>query len=49
MEDESAEQYNTTLHQLAEQCDYKDIKSELIHDRLVVGLRNAALSEKLWH
>ena len=32
-EGESAEQYITVLYQLAERCDYKDMKSQLICDR----------------
>ena len=47
MEGESTEQYITVLHQLAERCEYGELKSELIRDRLVVGIRDTALSEKL--
>ena len=47
LEDESAEQYITTLYQFAERCEYGDFKSEMIRDRLVVGIRDTALSEKL--
>ena len=39
-EGESAEQYITALYQLAERCEYRDFK-------LVVGIRNTSLSEKL--
>ena len=46
-EDESAEQYITALYQLAERCKYRDFKPEMIRDRLVVSIRNTALSEKL--
>ena len=46
-EGESAEQYITALYQLAERCEYRDFKSEMIRDKLVVGIRNTALSEKL--
>ena len=36
----SAEQYITALYQLAENCNYGEPKSEMIHDRLVVGIRD---------
>ena len=32
-EGESAEQYITALYQLAERCEYRDFKSEMIRDR----------------
>ena len=44
---ESAEQYITHLYQLAENCDYGELKSEMIRDRLVVGIKDSALSENL--
>ena len=44
---ESAEDYITVLHQLAENCEYGEIKEEMIRDRLVVGIRDEALSERL--
>ena len=44
---ESAEDYITVLHQLAESCEYGDIKEEMIRDRLVVGIRDEAMSERL--
>ena len=43
----SAEDYITVLHQLADTCEYGDIKGEMIHDRLVVGIRDESLSERL--
>ena len=39
---ESAELYTTTIHQMADKCDYG---AELIRDRLVVGIHDKALSE----
>ena len=39
--------FTTDLHALAEHCDYKDLHDEMIRDRIVVGLRDAALLEKL--
>ena len=47
LEGESAEQYITHLYQLAENCDYGELKSEMIRDRLVVGIKDSALSENL--
>ena len=44
---ESVEQYITTLHRLAETCGYGDLKDEMLRDRLVVGIRDIAMSEKL--
>ena len=37
----------TDLYALAEHCDCKDLHDEKIRDRIVVSLRDAALSEKL--
>ena len=47
LEGESAEQYITHLYHLAENCDYGELKSEMIRDRLVVGIKDSALSESL--
>lgn len=44
---ESAEEYIMQLYQLAETCDYGDLTPEMIRDRLVVGIRNTTLSERL--
>ena len=35
------------LYRLAESCDYGDLKDEMIRDRLVVGIRDAVLSQLL--
>ena len=37
----------TSLYCLAEHCGYGALHTEMIRDRIVVGLRDAALSEKL--
>ena len=37
----------TALYGLAEHCDYGGLHDQMIRDRLVVGLRDAVLSEKL--
>ena len=46
-EGESAEQYITVLYSLADNCDYGDFKDQKIRDRLVVGIRDNLLSERL--
>ena len=37
----------TSLYSLAQYCNFGDLHDEMIRDRLVVGLRDANLSEKL--
>ncbi|KAM7293575.1 uncharacterized protein ISCGN_026705 [Ixodes scapularis] len=44
---ETVESIVTDLFKLAERCQYGAFKNELIRDRLVVGLLDTALSEKL--
>ena len=44
---ESAEQYIMALYELVQHCDYGGMKDEMIRDRLVVGIRDSSLSEKL--
>ena len=44
---ETAEQYIMALYSLAANCDYKTMEADLIRDRLVVGIRDTALSERL--
>ena len=41
------EEYITTLYSLIETCNYGDLKNELLRDRLIVGIRDAKLSESL--
>ena len=36
-----------TLYDLAQHCNYGGMKDEMIRDRLVVGIRDCSLSEKL--
>ena len=45
--EESVDAFVTALHNLAQYCEYKELHDEMIRDRLVVGLRDAMLSEKL--
>ena len=48
LDGESAKQYITTLYHLAEMCNYpQDLKSDMIQDRLVVGIRDQHLSQQL--
>ena len=44
LETESAEQFITAMYCLAENCEYRDLKEEMIRDRLVVGIRDSSLS-----
>ena len=46
-EGESVDSFVTSLHKLAENCVFGTLKNDLIRDRLVVGLRDSRLSEKL--
>ena len=46
-EKESAEEYIAALYNLAENYEYGTLKSEMIRDRLVVGIRDSNLSERL--
>ena len=41
------EAYITTVHKLAENCGFGALKEELIRDRIVVGIRDKRLSERL--
>ena len=45
--DESADHFITEIHRLADNCEFGDMKDQLIRDRLVVGIRDGALSEHL--
>lgn len=45
--DESADSFITSLHSLAERCDYGTLKNELIRDRIVIGLRDVRTSERM--
>lgn len=46
-ETESVDEYITDLHRLAEPCEYGLLKEDFIRDRLVVGLRDIKLSERM--
>ena len=45
--DESVEQFITSLYSLADSCDYGGLREEMIRDRIVVGIRDQSLSERL--
>ena len=46
-EGEPVDSFVTDLYALAEHCAYKELHDEMVRDRIVVGLRDASLSEKL--
>jgi len=46
-EGESVDAFITDLYTLAEHCNYKDLRDDLIRDRIVVGIRDSQLSEQM--
>ncbi|KAL6459873.1 hypothetical protein MHYP_G00316320 [Metynnis hypsauchen] len=44
---ETAESFITAVHKQADYCKFGALRDELIHDRIVVGIRDVTLSEKL--
>ena len=46
-ETETAEQFITSLYSLVTDCEFGKLKEQLIRDRIVVGIRDISLSEKL--
>ena len=44
---ETADSFITALYGLAEHCAFGELHDELIRDRIVVGIKDADLSEKL--
>jgi len=46
-EGEPVDAFITSLYALAEHCGYGSLHDEMIRDRIVVGIRNSQLSEKL--
>ena len=46
-EGESVEQYITALYSLVESCEYGALKEEMLRDRIVVGIRDTRLSERM--
>ena len=47
LDGETAEKYITELYSLVEHCDYGTMTEEMLRDRLVVGIRDKMMSEKL--
>ena len=45
LEGESSEQYISELYCLVDNCNYGNLKDELLRDRLVVGIRDQGLSK----
>ena len=45
--DETAEEYVTALFNLVDSCNYGEFREEMLRDRLVVGIRDISLSERL--
>ena len=45
--DKSADHFFTELHRLADNCEFGEMKDQLIRDRLVFGIQDSALSERL--
>ena len=46
-EGETADEYITALYELIETCEYGTLNKEILRDRLVVGIRDKRMSEKL--
>ena len=46
-ETETAEQFITSLYNLATDCEFGELKEQLIRDRIMVGIRDSSLSTKL--
>ena len=44
---ETSEQFIMALYELADNCEYGEMKDEMIRDRIVVGIRDISLSERL--
>ena len=46
-EGETVDSFITALYELAEHCNYGNLREEMIRDRLVVGIKDSKLSENL--
>ena len=46
-EGENIDQYVTELKNLAATCEYRDLRDELIRDRIVIGIKNNAVRGRL--
>ena len=47
LEGESVEEYLTALYSLVEACEYGNLRNDLLRDRIVVGIRDVSLSERM--
>jgi len=45
--EEPAEQFIASLYNLAADCKYEELKGEMIRDRIIIGIRDLSLSERL--
>ena len=46
-EGEPVDSFITSLYQLAEHCNYRDLHNELIRYRIIVSIQDSNLSERL--
>ena len=44
---ETVEQYISELYALVETCEYGNLTEEMLRDRIVVGIRDEAISKRL--
>ena len=47
LENESVEDFIYHVNALADKCVHGQLRDEMVHDRIVVGIRDARLSQKL--
>ena len=47
LDGETAEEYITALYGLIASCEYSSLKKEMLRDRIVVGIWDSAVSQKL--
>ena len=47
LDGETAKKYITVLYDLIKTCEYGDLKEQMLRDRLVVGIRDTSISQKL--
>ena len=47
LSEETAEEYITALFHLVDSCNYGNLKDEMLRDRLLVGIRDSVLSQRL--
>ena len=45
---ESIDKYATVLRNMADNCEFQDLKNSLIRDRIVVGFTDNHVRERLW-